>query len=78
MAIFDCSGSDLARIAHVDKSAVFRWRHDGRPVQAQYQRLILAEAKRRGLPLAEVAWALGVPRCPQCGTYHVDNEQAVA
>ena len=65
------SNKELADVAQIDKSAVIRWRQGKHPIAPVYQSRILTEAKRRKMPLKLVCEALGVPRCPSCGTYHI-------
>jgi hypothetical protein len=71
MTIFGVSSAEIARIAKTDKSAVVRWRSGERQMPAVYKERLYRAAQRRGLPESEVAWALDLPRCPACGTYHL-------
>lgn len=64
--------AEIARIAQVDKAAVVRWRQNrDRAIHPVYQERILRAAAERGFDFNTVARALGVPRCPACGTYHI-------
>lgn len=65
------SSREIARAAGVNKSAVVRWRQGKHPVQPVYQSRLLEAARARNLDENVVAEAIGVPRCPHCGTYHV-------
>lgn len=62
---------EIARAAGVNKSAVIRWRQGKHPVAPLYQARLIEAARERDLPVSEVAEAIGVPRCPSCGAYHV-------
>ena len=62
--------AEVARVAGVNKAAVTRWGQNLHPVAPQYQRRIVAEARKRGLDLKRVYRALGTARCPACGEYH--------
>ena len=66
--------AEIARVAGINKSAVVRWRQHKHPVQPIYQERILHAAKERKLNLLTVAKALGVPKCPACGAYHVVHQ----
>jgi hypothetical protein len=66
--------AEIARVAGIHKSAVVRWRQKRHPVQPIYQERILTAAAQRKFNLQQVAKALGVPRCPTCGTYHVVHQ----
>ena len=66
--------AEIARVAKINKSAVVRWRQGAHPVQPVYQERILQAAKERKLNLRIVAKALGVPKCPECGAYHVVHQ----
>jgi hypothetical protein len=63
------SQAEIARVTGVSTGAVARWgkRYDIAPA---YQDKLVKAAKTRGLKEADVAWAAGVPRCPNCGTFH--------
>ena len=61
------SGSEIARVCGVDRSAVSRWRDGTYMPGLDYQVKILRDAKRRKLDLEEVADALGIDRCDCCG-----------
>jgi transcriptional regulator with XRE-family HTH domain len=65
------SSREIARAAGVNKSAVVRWRQGKHPVQPIYQARLLEAAEERKLDRNAVAEAIGVPRCPHCGHYHV-------
>lgn len=71
MNIFGVSSAEIARIAKTDKSAVVRWRSGERQMPSLYKKRLYEAAQKRGLPEGEVAWALDLPRCPVCGTYHL-------
>jgi hypothetical protein len=60
------SGSEVARVAGVTRSAVSRWRDGTYEPRPEFQTLILKEAKRRNLDLEEIADLVGVERCPCC------------
>jgi hypothetical protein len=62
------SAGEIARVCGVTPSAVSRWgRYEIRPL---YQDKLVKAAKKRGLKEGDVAWAAGVPQCPNCGLFH--------
>ena len=61
------SGSEIARVCGVDRSAVSRWRDGTYMPGLDYQVMILREARRRKFDLAVVADALSIDRCDCCG-----------
>ena len=63
------SAAEVARAADVTRGAVTRWK-EGRTIDPAYQIKVLKQAKRRGLPMFQVAKAIGVARCPACGHIH--------
>ena len=61
------SGSEIARVCGVNRSAVSRWRDGTYMPGIDYQVAILKEARRRKFDVDEVAEALDVDRCNCCG-----------
>jgi hypothetical protein len=68
------SPAEVARAAGVTRSAVARWgRYEISPL---YQDRLVRAAQKRGLDHLTVAAAAGVPRCPNCGTFHYNLGRA--
>jgi hypothetical protein len=63
------SAAEVARAAGVTRGAVTRWK-EGRVIDRQYQISVIAQAKQRGFPVGQVARALGIRKCPNCGYIH--------
>jgi len=68
------SPADVARAAGVTTSAVARW---GRfAIAPANQHKLVRSAQKQGLDHLKVAAAAGVPRCPNCGTFHYNLGRA--
>lgn len=69
------SAAEIARIAGSSRAAVARW---GRYKIAEvYQKRLIDAALELGLDVNEVCRAMGMPKCPVCGAFHL-SEPATA
>jgi hypothetical protein len=69
------SQGEISRITGVSTGAVARW---GKryAIAPRYQHRLVQAAETRGLDWKEVAAAAGVPKCPNCGTFHYNLGRA--
>ena len=69
------SAAEISRITGSSRAAVARW---GRyKIAEKYQKRLIDAALDLELDVNEVAHAMGMPKCPVCGTYHL-SEPATA
>lgn len=65
------TAAEVARIADSSPSAVSRW---GRyKIAGIYQKRLIDAAYDKDLDPDEVAAAVGAPKCPTCGLYHLNG-----
>jgi hypothetical protein len=65
------SAAEIAWITGVTTSAVSRWSRYKIP--EKYLSPLVEAALDKDLDPYEVAYAVGVPRCPVCGSYHING-----
>jgi hypothetical protein len=68
------SAAEIARITGSSRSAVARW---GRyKIAEDYQKALIEASYDKDLDPYEVAHAMGMERCPVCGTFHLYGKPA--
>lgn len=65
------SAAEVARVAGTARSSVTRWKEGTRTPSPTHQRRLLRAAVALRMPEDEAASALGIPKCPHCGHFHI-------